>query len=148
MSDAPGARPEMPDFVARFATWWAAPDPGTVHNVLAEDIVLKQPMMPTARGLDAAKRSFAGLFAAIPDLRATVHRWAEHGEHVFIEFTLHGTTGGRPISWDAIDRFTVGPDDLGHERVSYFDPSTIAVAGFHPARWPAIAKLVGARMRR
>jgi ketosteroid isomerase-like protein len=138
----------MPDFVARFARWWSDPDPATVGDVLAPDIVLRQPMMPTARGLDAARRSFASLFSAIPDLRATVHTWAENGELVFIEFTLHGTTGGRPIEWRAIDRFTVGEDGLGHERVSYFDPAPIALAGLHPARWPTIARLIGARLRR
>jgi ketosteroid isomerase-like protein len=137
----------MPDFVARFADWWAAPDPATVDSVLAEDIVLKQPMMPAARGIDAARKSFGDLFDAIPDLRATVHDWAVNGDHVFIEFTLDGTTSGHPISWDAVDRFTVGDDGLGHERISYFDPSAIAVQSLHPSRWATIAKLIGSRLR-
>jgi len=148
VSDEPAAAEALPEFATRFARWWAAPDPATLDELLAPDVVLVQPMMPTAHGLDAAKASFSRLFEAIPDLHATVHAAAQNGNLVFIDFTLQGTAGGRPIEWRAIDRFTLGDDDLARERVSRFDPFPLVAAGLHPAAWPTMAKLIGARLKR
>lgn len=137
---------EMPEFVGRFARWWAGPNPETLGELLADDVVLTQPILPDTRGLDAAKASFSRLIGAIPDLRATVHSWAVEGELVFIDFTLHGTAGGRELAWRAVDRFTLD-GDRARERVSYFDPLPLLAAGLHPARWPTMARLAAASLR-
>ncbi len=88
-------------------------------------------MMGTLRGKQACRESFQRLFALIPDLHADVPSASAHGTHeVFIEFTLSGTYGGKPIAWDAVDRFTF-TTGLIAERVSYFDSA------------PLMGKLVG-----
>jgi ketosteroid isomerase-like protein len=113
-------------FVERFARAWSQCDAGALVALLAADVVLIQPMMPPTRGREAARSAFARLFRLIPDLRATVHRWAEGDEALFIEFTLAGTFGGRAISWPAVDRFELR-DGLAVRRVSYFDPVPLTV---------------------
>ena len=92
--------------------------------------MLTQPMMGTLRGKQACRESFQRLFALVPDLHADVHRVGHGSREVFIEFTLSGTYGGKPIAWDAVDRFTF-TNGLIAERVSYFDSA------------PLIGKLVG-----
>ncbi|HEX8690115.1 MAG TPA: nuclear transport factor 2 family protein, partial [Solirubrobacterales bacterium] len=72
------------------------------------------------------KRAFAQLLGLIPDLTAEVHRWGATADGVLIEFTLSGTAGDAPISWDAVDRLVLGDDGLATERVSYFDSASIA----------------------
>ena len=65
-----------------------------------------------------------------------------HGTHeVFIEFTLSGTYGGKPIAWDAVDRFTF-TNGLIAERVSYFDsaPLMVKLVG-RPAGWERLVRI-------
>ena len=96
--------------------------------------MLIQPMMGTLRGKQACRESFQRLFALVPDLHADVHRVGHGNQEVFIEFTLSGTYGGKPIAWDAVDRFTF-TNGLIAERVSYFDSSTAdRQAGRPPCR--------------
>jgi ketosteroid isomerase-like protein len=108
------------DFVRRFDEAWAKSDAAALTEVLADYVVLRQPLMPDVVGKTAAYEAFSRLFRAFPGLTVTVHRWAASGDVVFIDFTLHGEFGGRPLSWPAIDRFVVR-DGLAAERVSYFD---------------------------
>jgi hypothetical protein len=80
------------------------------------------------------------LFALVPDLHADVRRVA-HGQHdMFIEFTLSGTYGGKPISWAAVDRFTFA-NGLIAERVSYFDstPLVVKLVG-RPSGWNRLVR--------
>lgn len=116
------------EFVQRFATYWQSPDPQSLSTLLAEDVRLVTPRMPTTDGLAAAVEGFTGLFELIPDLTGQVHRWGPHADGVFIEFTLSGTLGGGPVSWRAVDSFEVGPDGLATKRISFFDPAPIAEA--------------------
>ena len=117
---------EAEEFVQRFAAAWSRCDPDALAELLHDDIVLIQPMMPSTRGRGAARAAFARLFELIPDLRATVHRWGEGDGVLYIEFTLAGTFGGREISWPAVDRFILR-DGLALRRVSYFDPLPLAL---------------------
>jgi ketosteroid isomerase-like protein len=108
-------------FVERFETAWSRSNAAALGELLADNVVLIQPGMPSIRGKAEAHKTFSRLFRLIPDLHVVVHRWAE-GDHVlFIEFTLVGTFGGSEISWPAVDRFLLR-DGLVAERVSYFDP--------------------------
>ena len=70
-------------------------------------------MMGTLRGKQACRESFQRLFALVPDLHADVHRVGHGKREVFIEFTLSGTYGGKPIAWDAVDRFTFTKESSG-----------------------------------
>jgi limonene-1,2-epoxide hydrolase len=120
-------RPDAADFVRRFQEAWAKSNADAIVEVLAEDVVLRQPLMPEIVGRAAAEVAFARLFRSFPGLTATVHRWAADGAVIYIDFTLHGEVGGRPLSWPAIDRFVVREDGLASERVSYFDGSRLVV---------------------
>jgi hypothetical protein len=113
------------EFAHRFATYWRAPRPEDLHQLLTDDVRLVTPRMPTTDSLDAAIEGFTGLFELIPDLTGRVHRWGPHPDGVFIEFTLSGTLSGGPVSWRAVDSFDVGPDGRATKRVSFFDPSPI-----------------------
>jgi ketosteroid isomerase-like protein len=126
-------------FVEGFAKSWAAPTIESHSALWHDDIVLVQPLMPKAVGRKECEEGFARLFRLIPDLHATVHRWSADGDAVFIEFTLAGTFGGRPIEWDAVDRFVLR-DGLALERVSYFDslPLIIEMA-LRPRGWRRLA---------
>lgn len=108
------------DFVRRFASYWEAPDPRRLHELLTEDVTLRAPLGPTTHGLPAARAAFTRLLGTIPDLHAVVDRWSARDDTVFIEFRLRGTIGGRMVEWPAVDRFTLR-GDLATERVSYFD---------------------------
>jgi ketosteroid isomerase-like protein len=138
------SRSSASEFVERFAGAWGASDVDRLLALLAEDVVLKQPMAPTTVGKAAARDAFTRLFVAFPGLTATVHRWAAEGELTFIEFTLRCGFGGRELSWPAVDRFLLR-DGLAAERVSYFDalPLFLKIL-MRPRGWPGLAR---ARMR-
>jgi ketosteroid isomerase-like protein len=127
-------------FAERFAETWRTPDLAKHEALWSEDIVLTQPMMGTVRGKQACREAFARLFALVPDLHADVHSVGHGTNQVFIEFTLSGTYGGKPIAWDAVDRFTF-TDGLIAERVSYFDatPLVLKLVG-RPRGWDRLAR--------
>jgi hypothetical protein len=143
---SPGGAEAGADFARRFAEFWADPDAGRLDAILAERVRLVAPMTPTTHTLEDGRRTFAGLFELIPDLRGEVHRWGATDDGVLIEFTLSGTAGGGPISWRAVDRFVLGEDGLATERISYFDPMPIALTvGRRPRAWP---RFLRAQLRR
>lgn len=130
------------DFAARFAEFWAAPSPERLDAVLAPQVRLVAPMTPATDTLEEGKRTFADLLELIPDLTAEVHRWGATADGVLIEFVLTGTTGGRPISWHAVDRFVLDEDGLATERISYFDSAPIALTvARRPRVWPRFARV-------
>ncbi len=128
------------DFVRRFTEFWRAPAIERLDSVLAPDARLSAPMVPTTRGLEAGKRAFADLFELIPDMRAEVHRWGATDDGVMIEFTVRGTAGGGPVSWESVDRFVLDENGLAIERFTYFDslPLVLTVAR-RPRAWPGFA---------
>src|ERR1700681_3570476 len=128
-------------FAARFAETWSTPDLAKHEALWSDDIVLIQPMMGTLHGRQACRESFQRLFAVVPDLHADVHRVGHAKQEVFIEFTLSGTYGGKPIAWDAVDRFTF-TNGLIAERVSYFDsaPLVLKLVG-RPSGWEVLTVL-------
>jgi hypothetical protein len=129
------------DFARRFAEFWQAPAVERLDTVLAPDARLSGPMVPTTIGLEAGKRAFADLFELIPDMTAEVHRWGATDDGVLIEFTIRGTAGGSPISWEAVDRFVLDEDGLATERVTYFDSLPLALFVLRrPRSWAAFAR--------
>jgi ketosteroid isomerase-like protein len=115
---------EAAEFVRRFEGGWAQSDVRALEALWTDDIVLIQPALPTTIGRQACRKAFERLFRVFPDLHVAVHRWAAHDDVVFIEFTLIGTFGGRPLSWPAVDRIVLR-DGLVAERISYFDPTVL-----------------------
>lgn len=137
------------DFVRRFSEFWRAPATERLDMVLAADARLSAPMVPTTQGLAAGKRTFAELFELIPDMTAEVHRWGATHDGVLIEFTVRGTAGGAPISWESVDRFVLDQDGLAGERFTYFDslPLMLTLAR-RPRAWPGFARSRIRQLRR
>lgn len=128
-------------FVRRFEDYWRAPRTADLGTVLAERAHLVAPLTPTAETRADGARAFADLLELIPDLGVEVHRWGATADGVLIEFTMGGTVGGGPISWDVVDRFVVGEDGLATERFTYFDSAQIALAVVRrPRAWPAFVR--------
>ena len=119
-------RPDAADFVRRFDEAWSTSSADALVEVLADDVVLRQPLMPEIVGKAAAHAAFTRLFRFFPGLAVTVHGWAAREDVVFIDFTLRGEIGGRPLSWPVVDRFVVR-DGLAAERVSYFDGARLVL---------------------
>ena len=115
------------EFVERFAKWWSDPDPDRLYELLADDVRLIQPLAPDTVNLADGKKAFTRLFKFLPDLCGEVHDSSVDGNLVFIHFTLSATYGGRPISWDAVDRFVLREDGLATERVSFFDSQPLVL---------------------
>ena len=111
-------------FGQTFAEIWQSSDVNQFEAQWSDDIVLIQPMMRTLRGKQECRAGFGRLFELIPDLTAQVHSVGHGKKEVFIEFTLSGTFGGKPIAWDAVDRITF-TNGLVAERVSYFDTAPL-----------------------
>ncbi|OHV06684.1 nuclear transport factor 2 family protein [Mycobacterium talmoniae] len=127
-------------FAERFADTWRTPDLAKHEALWDDDIVLIQPLMGTLRGKQACREAFQRLFTLVPDLHAEVHAVAHDEHRVFIEFTLSGTYGGKPIAWDAVDRFTFTGGRIA-ERVSYFDASPLVVKLLgRPRGWDRLAR--------
>jgi ketosteroid isomerase-like protein len=142
------------EWVRAFIEGWRAPtdaDSFADHfdDLMTDDVRLIQPQVPTAVGRRAFREQFARpVFELIGDLHATVHRWADAGDAVLIEFTLAGTLGGRPVSWDCVDRVTLR-DGLATERRAYFDPGPLlAAVATRPRAWPRFARLQAEQLRR
>ncbi len=123
------------EFVDAFERFWQSPSVDALDGLLTEDVVLRQPLAPTSRGLAAGKRAFAQIFTAVPDLHAVVDRWTATEDGVLIEFRLMGTVGGRPIEWPVIDRFVLR-NGMAVERRGYFDPTPLLRAFLtSPTSW-------------
>ena len=88
---------------------------------------LIQPIAPPARGPRALQQIFEPLFKAIPDLVGDLKRWGETADGVFIELTLHGHLGSKPVEWTVVDRIIL-EDGMIRERRSYFDPTPLLKA--------------------
>ena len=129
------------DFVRRFGEFWRAPAVGRLDTLLAPDVRLSAPMIPTTNGLEEGKRAFGELFELIPDMTAEVHRWGPTRDGVLIEFTVRGTAGGAAISWDSVDRFLLDENGMATERFTYFDSLPLVLSVMRrPRVWPGFVR--------
>jgi ketosteroid isomerase-like protein len=133
-------------WVRAFAEGWRAPASAEAFANHFEPwfdpyIRLIQPQLPTLVGHQAFRERFARpLFALIPDLAGQVERFAIAADCAYVELTLRGTLGGRPISWRVCDRATLR-EGLVVERESYFDPTPLLRAILtRPRAWPALSR--------
>ena len=119
--------PTAEELVAFFQEGWSAgatdPERFFAHfgGRLTPDCLMTQPLAAPARGPEGLRQLFTPLFEAVPDLRVDVIRWGATEDGALIEIRLHGTLGGRPLAWTAVDRLVLR-DGLIAERHSYFDP--------------------------
>jgi ketosteroid isomerase-like protein len=137
-------------WVAAFAEGWQAPPSADAfadhfQPWFDPQVRLLQPQLPTLVGHHAFRERFARpLFALIPDLHGQVERFAVGHDCAYVELTLRGTLGGRPVVWRVCDRATLR-DGVVVERESYFDPLPLLRALLtRPRAWRALAR---ARLR-
>jgi ketosteroid isomerase-like protein len=137
------------EFVEFFASGWklgARDAEGFFRHFgprMHPDTVLIQPIAAPARGPGALRELFGPLFKAIPDLTGTLRRWGQTDDGVFIELTLCGHLGNRPVEWTVVDRIIL-EDGKIRERRSYFDPAPLlrAVAVRPRASLPLLLSLL------
>ncbi|HEX5984202.1 MAG TPA: nuclear transport factor 2 family protein [Solirubrobacterales bacterium] len=130
------------DFAERFAAYWQAPSVDGLDEILAPDVRLVAPMTPATHGLADGKKVMGALLQALPDITGVVHRWGETDDGLLIEFTLSATAGGKPLSWDAVDRFVLREDGLATERFNYFDSAVLVRTALLRLRtWPTFLRL-------
>jgi hypothetical protein len=74
-------------------------------------------------------------------MTAEVHRWGATSDGVLIEFTVRGSAGGAPISWQSVDRFVLDENGLATERFTYFDSLPLALTLMRrPRTWPRFTR--------
>jgi ketosteroid isomerase-like protein len=147
MSTATAPTRTAEDWVAGFAAGWAEPtdaDSFADHfePMLAEDIRLTQPQLPTTIGRRAFREQFARpLFELLDDVRGTVESWATSGDVIFVELTIRGRLATRSVELPTVDRITLR-DGLAVERVANFDPlPLLGAVALTPRAWPRFARI-------
>ena len=140
-------------WIEAFTDGWRRPASADAFSdhfepILDPEVRLVQPQLPTAVGRRAFRELFARpVFTLIPDLRADVHDWAVRGDTAFVEFTLRGTLGRRPIAWRVVDRLSLR-DGLLVERRSFFDPAPVVLAlATRPRAWPRFLRAQAIQLR-
>jgi len=135
------------EWVAGFAAGWAEPtdaDSFADHfePMMAEEIRLIQPQLPTTVGKRAFRDQFARpLFELLTDVRGTVESWAASGDVVFIELVIRGRVGSRAAELRTVDKVILR-DGLAVERVAYTDPlSLLGAVALAPRAWPRFARV-------
>jgi ketosteroid isomerase-like protein len=135
-------------FVERFAAGWAGGADGFFERFLPlmdEDVLLRQPLLPAARGHAGFRALFEPLFAAIPDLRGEVLSWTPEVDGVTIELALSGTVDGLPLAFVTRDRLVLR-DGRALERHARFDPRPLLLVAL---RRPRVGlRLLSAPLRR
>jgi len=127
--------------VARWRNAWAhgavAPCLDEHASTIRDEHTLYiQPLFDAVTGEQGMRDVFDGIFALIPDLRAELDHWVAEQGLVFIEFTLTGTLGGKPISLRGVDRMYLDGEKLV-ARESYYDPLGLLIALLcRPRSWP------------
>lgn len=122
--------------VMAFAEGWKTPHPHAWDDLLAVDIALTQPLLRSGVGRALWQDEVARLLSFLPDLTGEVLSWAGRGNVVFIDIVCTATLGGRPLSFRAVDRLTLGPDGRVTHRESFLDPLPVMTAAVtRPGAW-------------
>jgi ketosteroid isomerase-like protein len=125
------------DFVRRFETVWANPDPEALNGLVHADIEFIQPMEAPVHGHREAAAFWRRLLTLIPDIHGEVISWGLREDRVYLEFRMVGTLGGKPIEWVVLDRIVL-QDGRVRQRIAYFNPLPLVLAVItRPRAWPA-----------
>lgn len=141
---------EKADFVEQFAAGWGG---GTerfldhfLPDLVDEQVVLSQPLLPSVHGHDGFRALFEPLFAAIPDLRGEVRGWRPTEDGVEIELALAGTLDGLPLAFSTRDRIALRDGRILSRRAQ-MDPRPLLLAAARRPR-AGLPLLVGPLARR
>jgi steroid delta-isomerase-like uncharacterized protein len=97
-----------------------------VDELLADDFIDHSPLPGLPPTRDGVRTLFAGMRAAFPDLRVTIHEQIGDEEKVMTRKTFSGTHGGpflgipasgNPIAFEVIDILTIRGDKIREHRV-------------------------------
>jgi ketosteroid isomerase-like protein len=106
-----------------------------LHALTHPDYRATQPQTPTAIGPSGLLDLFSRVYALLPDMRGEVQAANVYEDGVYIEVRLTGTLAGRPVSWEACDRFSFR-DGLVVGRTTYLDPLSLFTAvATRPSAW-------------
>ena len=127
------------EFVERFAAGWRGPHPHAWDDLLAPDVALRQPLLPSGRGKEWVAQEYGRLLALLPDLRGDVIAWsAREGDDeqiIHISLELSATAGGRRLTLPLTDVCRVRAGLLV-ERVTHLDPTPAVLALIRtPSLW-------------
>jgi hypothetical protein len=128
-------------YVARWREAWSHGDVEPCLNEHAamirdEQTMYIQPLFDAYVGERGMRRVFGRVFALIPDLTAELDHWLVAEGIAFIEFTLTGTLGGKPIRWRVVDRMRLDGEQLAGVE-TYYDPLPLLIALLtRPRAWP------------
>jgi len=137
-----GIQGSYADWVAEFTRKWQRGQAaaGDFMDLMGPQIRLAAPGLRSTVGREAGTEAFRRAFIVMPDLTATVSRWAEREGRLFIEMTFHATIGGQRVDWHNVDRF-VFENGYAIERIAYFNPSRVRAAFLRsPAGWLQLLK--------
>ncbi len=98
------------DLIARLFERTNAHDLEGLVACFGADYTLTNPVHPARDfvGRDQVRRNWAGLFAGVPDLAASVHGVVTDGEQVWVELSMNGTRrDGMPVHLAGVQVFTV-----------------------------------------
>ncbi|MFI9534735.1 nuclear transport factor 2 family protein [Nocardia fusca] len=111
--------------VEAFAAGWADIDSRALDDIMADEVVLVQPMIPTCHGKRQWWARVEALQTFAADLRSDVLSWSGAANRLYIEHRLSAVIGGRTVVIDAVDSFEI--DDAGRivRRTAYFDPARL-----------------------
>jgi SnoaL-like domain len=112
--------------VERFERGWNAPSPSAFDDFLADDVVLRQPLIPAVNGRAECHRYLARLLLFAPNLRGRLLSWAARDNELFLTVHMSAQVGRRSVQWTLVDRVRFDDSGMMHERQSFFDPSTLA----------------------
>lgn len=126
-------------FVERFAAGWRSPHPHAWDDLLAPDVELRQPLLPSGRGKEWVAQEYGRLLALLPDLRGEVTAWSaresDDGTTIHISLELSATAGRRRLTLPLTDVCRVR-DGLLVERVTHLDPTPAVLALIRtPSLW-------------
>ncbi len=131
---------EAARFVRAFAEFWDRPTLERFRALMHPEVRLIQPLAPPAHGIEEAAVWFLGIQDLLPDIRIAVQSWSGTSEALFIEWTATATFGGRPVRWNAVDRFRLD-GGLARERIAYFDAlPLVGTIVTRPAGWPHVLR--------
>ena len=113
-------------FVEAFRAGWDRPHPHAWDVFLDSRTVFVQPLLRNGIGPEFWWEETSRTLGLMPDLRADVLDWAGAEELLFIHIRFSATLGGKPMTWDAVDRLRLDDTGMLLHRESCFDSLPVA----------------------
>jgi hypothetical protein len=122
--------------LAAFTKGWCSPDPHAWDGLMAENIILNQPLLQPGTTRNTWHDEAQRLVTLLPDIRGQVLGWAGHEDIMFIELRLSATLGGKPLEFRAVDKLWLTPTGTVLRRDSFFDSGPLIQAMVRrPSSW-------------